>query len=296
MLKDIPVIFLTARSDEADEQRGLALGAADYIVKPVSPPILIARIKTHLALKQSRDLLEDQNQFLEEEVSRRTKDISTIQEASIMAMAALAEARDNDTGSHIQRTKLYVKELTEYMSGTDKYKDLLTPEKVKLIIASSPLHDIGKVGIPDQILRKPGVLTTEEYEIMKRHTTIGRDAILSAEKLMGDVDTFLTCAREIAYSHHEKWDGTGYPQGLTGEGIPLSARLMAVADVYDALTTRRVYKEAITHKEAVSIILSDSGKHFDPDVVKAFFALRENFRDISIKYTNHTESLLTLIN
>lgn len=283
-LKDIPVLFLMSGSDEADERKGFALGAADYIAKPISPPILTARMKTHLALRRSRGILENQHRFLEKEMLRRTKGISVIQEAFIAAMATLAETRDNETGSHIQRTKLYVKELAEYMGRRPKYKEILTPEKIHLIVISSPLHDIGKVGIPDHILFKPGALSQEEYEIMKRHTTMGRDAIASAEKLMGNAETFLTCAREIAYSHHEKWNGTGYPLGLSGDEIPLSARLMAVADVYDALTTRRIYKEAITHEEAVSIIREDSGRHFDPDVVAAFLALQGRFREIIMKY------------
>lgn len=283
-LKDIPVLFLMSGSDEADERKGFALGAADYIAKPISPPILTARMKTHLALRRSRGILENQHRFLEKEVLRRTKGISVIQEAFIAAMATLAETRDNETGSHIQRTKLYVKELAEYMGRRPKYKEILTPEKIHLIVISSPLHDIGKVGIPDHILFKPGALSQEEYEIMKRHTTMGRDAIASAEKLMGNAETFLTRAREIAYSHHEKWNGTGYPLGLSGDEIPLSARLMAVADVYDALTTRRIYKEAITHEEAVSIIREDSGRHFDPDVVAAFLALQGRFREIIMKY------------
>lgn len=289
-LRDIPVLFLTAKSDVADEQKGFALGGADYIVKPVTPPILLARIKTHLELKQSRDSLEDQNQFLEEEILRRTKDISVVQEASIMAMAALAETRDNETGCHLQRVKLYIKELAEHMDRAEKYA--LGPEKVRLMVLSSPLHDIGKVGIPDHILLKPGALSAQEYEVMKKHTTIGRDAILCAETQIGNAETFLTCAREIAYSHHEKWDGTGYPQGLGGERIPLSARLMVVVDVYDALTTRRIYKEAILHEEAVQIIAREAGKHFDPDVVEAFLKIEDRFQEIRSLYADNTEGLL----
>ena len=291
-LRDIPVLFLTARSDEEDEKKGFTLGAADYIVKPVSPPILTARMKTHLALKRSRDILESQNHFLDEEIQRRTKDVSIVQEASIMAMAALAETRDYETGCHLQRAKLYIKELAEYMSKTEKFKDVLTPGKIKMIVISSPLHDIGKIGIPDHILLKPGPLTDDEYEVMKKHTVLGRDAIMCAEKLIGNMETFLTCAREIAYSHHEKWDGSGYPQRLSGEDIPLPARLMAVVDAYDALTSRRIYKEAITHEEAVSIIQADTGKHFDPDVVRAFLTLQEQFKYISERYMDCTESML----
>lgn len=285
-LRNIPILFLTAKSDEEDEKRGFALGAADYIIKPVSPPILAARMKTHLELKRSRDILENQNQFLDEEIKRRTRDVSVVQEASIMAMAALAETRDYETGRHLQRSKLYIRKLAEHMGKIDKFKEILTPEKIKLIAISSPLHDIGKIGMPDNILLKPGSLTDEEYEIMKKHTVLGRDAILCAEDLIGGTETFLSCAREISYSHHEKWDGSGYPQGLSGEDIPLPARLMAVVDAYDALTSRRIYKEAISHEKAVSIIKSDSGKHFDPDVVCAFLELQEQFKEISGEYTD----------
>lgn len=178
------------------------------------------------------------------------------------------------------------------MSKTEKFKDVLTPGKIKMIVISSPLHDIGKIGIPDHILLKPGPLTDDEYEVMKKHTVLGRDAIMCAEKLIGNMETFLTCAREIAYSHHEKWDGSGYPQRLSGEDIPLPARLMAVVDAYDALTSRRIYKEAITHEEAVSIIQADTGKHFDPDVVRAFLTLQEQFKYISERYMDCTESML----
>ncbi len=284
--EDIPLIFVTAKSDEENEKKGLALGAADFIIKPINPSILKARIRTHLALKRSRDILKNQNQYLDKEVQRRIKDITIMQEATIMAMAALAETRDNDTGRHLRRTRFYIQELAEHMAKIEKYKNTLTPEKIHLIALSSPLHDIGKVGIPDDILLKPGPLTAEEFEVIKTHTTLGRDAILTAENLIGGAETFLTCARKIAYSHHEKWDGTGYPLGLSGENIPLPARLMAVVDAYDALTSKRVYKEAVTHNEAVSIIKADSGKHFDPDVVDAFLELQEEFKQISRKYTD----------
>lgn len=292
-LKDIPVLFLTALSDEEDEKKGFMLGAADYIIKPVSPSILTARIKTHLALKHSRDVLEDQNHFLDKEIQRRMKEISTVQEASIMAMAILAETRDHETGFHIQRAKLYIRELAEHMGRMEAYKAFLTPDRIRMIVLSSPLHDIGKVGIPDQILLKPGKLTPEEYEIMKNHAVLGGDAILSVEKLIGGAETFLTCAREIAYFHHEKWDGSGYPSGLSREAIPLPARLMAVVDVYDALTSRRIYKEAVSHEKAVSIIREDAGKHFDPDVVDAFLALEEKFKGISVKYMDDASGMLT---
>ncbi|NGM84601.1 two-component system response regulator [Paenibacillus sp. 7124] len=280
-LEDIPVIFLTAKEDVEDENKGFELGAVDYITKPISSPILLSRVKTHLTLKRSKDFLKDKNHFLETEISRRIKEISLIQEVSIMSMAALAEIRDIDTGNHIQRTKLYVEELATQLSQTPKYSSYLCQESVDLIAASAPLHDIGKVGIPDYILQKPGPLTREEYEIMKTHTTLGKEAILRAEQLMNKTETFFRYAKEIVYSHHEKWNGTGYPEGLSGENIPLSARLMAVADVYDALTSKRVYKDAMSHEQAVAIIAGDAGKHFDPDIVPVFLKCQFKFREIS---------------
>jgi putative two-component system response regulator len=285
-LREIPVIFLTAKEEVEDENKGFDSGAVDYITKPISSPVLLSRVKTHLTLKRSKDFLADKNQYLEAEISRRMKEISLIQEVSVMAMAALAEMRDTETGNHIQRTKLYIEELATQLSRTDKYAGRLCPEHIGLIVTSAPLHDIGKVGIPDHILLKPGKLTYEEFEVMKTHTTLGRDAVLRAEQLMDSPETFLRFAKEIVYSHHEKWDGTGYPEGLAGEQIPLSARLMAVADVYDALTSERVYKAAMPHEQAVEIIVADAGRHFDPDIVDIFVKCSYKFLEISERYKN----------
>lgn len=285
-LNEIPVIFLTAKEEVEDENLGFDLGAVDYITKPISSPILLSRVKTHLTLKQSKDFLADKNEFLEAEISRRIKEISLIQEVSVMAMAALAEMRDSETGNHIQRTKLYIEELATQLSRTEKYAEVLNPEHISLIVTSAPLHDIGKVGIPDHILLKPGALTHEEFEVMKTHTTLGREAILRAERLMDKPETFLRFAKEIVYCHHEKWNGTGYPERLSGERIPLSARLMAVADVYDALTSKRVYKDAMSHEQAVEIIVGDSGIHFDPDIVKVFVKNKHKFKEIAERYTS----------
>ncbi|MEI2397656.1 two-component system response regulator [Paenibacillus sp. FSL R10-2199] len=285
-LREVPVIFLTAKEEVEDENLGFDLGAVDYITKPISSPILLSRVKTHLTLKQSKDFLADKNEFLEAEISRRIKEISLIQEVSVMAMAALAEMRDSETGNHIQRTKLYIEELATQLSRTGKYAEVLSPEHINLIVTSAPLHDIGKVGIPDHILLKPGALTREEFEVMKTHTTLGREAILRAERLMDKPETFLRFAKEIVYSHHEKWNGTGYPEQIAGEQIPLSARLMAVADVYDALTSKRVYKDAMPHEEAVGIIVGDAGIHFDPDIVKVFMKNKHKFKEIAERYTS----------
>ncbi|WP_438431963.1 response regulator [Gorillibacterium sp. sgz500922] len=291
-LKEIPVIFLTAKEETQDESKGLEIGAVDYLTKPIRAPILLSRVKTHLELKQSRDILKDHNHFLEMEISRRSQEVSTIQEVTIMSMAALAEIRDLDTGNHIQRTKYYLRLLATHLSRQDKYRALLTPEAIDLMVTSAPLHDIGKVGIPDYILQKPGKLTAAEYEVMKTHTLLGHEAILRAEKLMNSSDTFLRFAKEIVLYHHERWDGKGYPYGLRGERIPLSARLMAVADVYDALTGKRVYKTAIPHEMAVRMIVEDSGTHFDPEVVRSFVENQRHFLEIHERYKGEEAELL----
>jgi putative two-component system response regulator len=280
----IPVIFLTARANTQDEEKGLALGAVDYITKPVSPPIVRARLKTHLQLKNARDFLVDKSAYLESEVARRTLEIHTVQDVTMVAMGSLAETRDNETGNHIRRTQRYVKALALRLAGLPRFRDFLTPGNIELLHKSAPLHDIGKVGIPDHILLKPGKLTPEEFTIMKTHTTIGRDAILAAEKMLDSSTSFLRLARETALSHHEKWDGSGYPLGKAGEDIPVCGRIMAVADVYDALISKRVYKESFPLEEAVAIIRDGSGKHFDPDVVSSFLEIQDQFQDIAKKY------------
>ncbi len=272
--KAIPVIFLTAKDDVMDEAKGFNLGAADYILKPVSPPTLIARVKTHLALYDQRRDLEDQ-------VAERTEKLGQIQDVTMVAMGSLAETRDPETGNHIRRTQHYVRLLAKKLRDHPRFRDFLTPENIDLLYKSAPLHDIGKVGVPDEVLLKPGKLTADEFEEIKKHTTYGRDAIKAAEALLGEPQSFLFLAREIAYAHQEKWDGSGYPKGLSGEDIPISARLMAVADVYDALISYRVYKPGMPHEKAVSIIAEGKGGHFDPDVAQAFLDNDEEFRAIA---------------
>lgn len=289
----IPVIFLTARADAMDEEAGLALGAVDYITKPISPAILLARVHAQLQLKASADFLRDQNSFLEREVARRTCDLQAIQDVTIHAMASLAETRDNETGNHIRRTQHYVRVLAEALAGQPRFAAQLDAQRIDMMCKSAPLHDIGKVGIPDHILLKPGRLTAEEFEIMKTHTTLGRDAIDHAEAQLGMPLEFLACAKEIAYSHQEKWDGSGYPQGLAGDAIPLSARLMALADVYDALISRRVYKEPYPHEEAMRIIADGRGSHFDPALVDTFLVIHEQFREIAARFRDADHDLET---
>jgi putative two-component system response regulator len=284
--RDIPVIFVTAMSEVADEQLGLALGAVDYITKPISAPIVLARVKTQLAMKRVHDFLRDQNHFLETEVALRVREIAALQDVTIHTMASLAETRDSETGNHIRRTAHYVKALAEQLCTHPRFAAFLDERTIELLFKSAPLHDIGKVGIPDRILLKPGRFEPHEMEIMKTHTTLGRDAIMAAERELGLEVDFLKYAKEIAYGHQEKWDGSGYPQGLAGDAIPVSARLMALADVYDALISRRVYKEGMPHAAAVAIIIEGRGTHFDADIVDAFLAIEERFVAIAARYAD----------
>jgi len=281
---NIPVIFLTSKVEVEDEQKGLELGAIDYITKPISPPIVKARVKNHLALKAMDDFLRDRNRFLELEVAKRTREVTAIQDVTILAMGSLAETRDSDTGNHIRRTQFYVKALAERLREHPRFAWFLTESNIDMLFKSAPLHDIGKVGIPDHILLKPGRLEPHEFEIMKAHTTLGRDAIMHAERALGTAVDFLSFAKTIAMSHQEKWDGSGYPQGLAGDDIPIPARLMAVADVYDALISRRVYKEAMPHERAVTIMNEGRGRHFDADMFDAFLAIQEEFLAIARRF------------
>ena len=288
----IPVIFLTASGRVEDERLGFELGAADYITKPINPSILQARVAGQLALKAYADTLRDKADFFEREVEKRTAELAAIQDVTILVMASLAETRDSETGNHIRRTQFYVKALAEALKDHRRFAATLSDHYIALLYKSAPLHDIGKVGIPDRILLKPGRFTAEEFEIMKTHTTLGRDAIDRAEKILGIRVEFLSIAKEIAYGHQEKWDGSGYPQGIRGDDIPVSARLMALADVYDALISRRVYKEGMPHEQAVQIIEQGRGTHFDPDMVDAFLVIQQQFHEIAVRYADTTEALL----
>lgn len=288
---DIPVIFLTAKAEVEDEQKGFELGAIDYITKPISPPIVLARVKTHLTLKVARDFLKDKNEYLEEEVRRRMKELSTAQDMTIIAMASLAETRDSDTGNHIRRTQNYVKILAKKLQPHPRFRQFLTDENIELLYKSAPLHDIGKVGVPDRILLKPGRFTPEEFEIMKGHTTLGKRAIEEAEQSLDEPNSFLGLAKEICYYHQEKWDCSGYPEGIGGDEIPIAARLMALADVYDALICRRVYKQPMPHEKAVQIIKEGWGIHFDPDVVDAFLEIADEFKAVADHFTDSDKDI-----
>lgn len=285
--RDIPVIFLTAKSSEVNETTGLALGAVDYIAKPICPTILKQRIKNHLLLKASLDQLAEQNHCLENKVQQRTQQLNDLQDVALVAMGALAESRDPETGNHIRRTQGYVELMAQQLAKLESFRDYLQPEVITAMAKSAPLHDIGKVGVVDSILLKPGPLTVDEFEEMKKHTEYGYQAICAAEGSLGYADNFLLFAKEIAYCHHEKWDGSGYPRGLSGEDIPLSARIMAIADVYDALISQRVYKPAFSHEKALRIICEGRGSHFQPILVDVFLANAERFREIATAYQDN---------
>jgi putative two-component system response regulator len=282
--RDIPVIFVTAKDSADAELFGLGWGAVDYITKPIVPPVLLARVQTQLELKQARDKLANQNIWLESEINRRMAENELIQEVSIRALAHLAETRDPETGNHILRTQSYVQELAVDLQVNPRYSSVLTEQYIKLLCLSAPLHDIGKVGIPDAILLKPGPLTPEEWAIMKTHAQLGSAAIELAEQDASDAVKFFSLAKEIAHWHHEKWDGSGYPDGLAGDAIPVSARIMAISDVFDALISRRVYKDAMPYEEVKKIMEKGRGQHFDPDMADTFLAKFTVYCDIAERH------------
>jgi putative two-component system response regulator len=292
---DIPVIFLTALAGVEDEEYGLQLGAVDYIPKPIKPAVLLARVHTQLEVKRARDWLKDKNDLLEAEVARRMEENELIQRVSIRALAHLAETRDPETGNHILRTQAYVQRMAIGLQHHPRYSAFLTQKTIDLLAKSAPLHDIGKVGIPDHVLLKPGPLTAEEWRIMMSHAKLGSDAIEQAEADVEAPVEFLTLAKEIARWHHEKWDGSGYPDGLVGDEIPISARLMAVADVFDALISQRVYKPAMPYAQAREIIVEGRGTHFDVDVVDAFVAGFDDFVAIAESYRDSAEAGQALV-
>lgn len=281
--KNIPVIFVSALSEIENKKRGFELGAVDYITKPFEIIEVEERVKIHLKLVQASRLLINQNKILDERVKIRTQENENLRDAMIMVLASVAETRDPDTGAHIKRTQHYVKALAIGLSKNEKYRDILDAEYIEFLFKTSPLHDLGKVGIKDEILLKPGKLTDLEFEIMKTHAELGYQSLKKAEACVID-KKFIELADEIARTHHEKWDGTGYPRGLKKEEIPLSGRIMALADVYDALISKRVYKDAFSHKEAKEIIVENSGTHFDPDLVEVFLEIEEELQEIASRF------------
>jgi putative two-component system response regulator len=284
--RHIPVIFLTALDDAAGEARGLALGAVDYITKPIHADLVRARVHTHLELKRHRD-------HLERRVREKIREVRLTQAVMIESLGTLAEYRDPETGGHIKRTQNFVKALAVRLRSHPRFRGMLTEEAIELLYLSAPLHDVGKVGVRDHILLKPGRLDETEFELMKQHTLFGEEALRRTEQKLGR-STFLRLAREIAGSHQEKWDGSGYPRGLKGDAIPFSGRLMALADVYDALISKRIYKPPLPHEQAVAIIRAGRSAHFDPDVVDAFLALEATFRNIALAYADFDEERVML--
>lgn len=263
LTSDIPVIFVTAKNEEDDETYGLSLGAVDYITKPIRPAIVQARVKAHLAVY-------DQSRFLENKIKERTVDLQETQLQIIRRLGRAAEFRDNETGLHVIRMSHYSRLIAEAMEVPDKWADL--------VFKAAPMHDVGKIGIPDSILLKPGKLDANEWEIMQKHPEFGANII-------GDHQSeLLKMAREIALGHHEKWDGSGYPLGLKGEDIPLSSRVVAIADVFDALTTARPYKDAWSVEDAVSLIDKETEHHFDPSLVPIFHEVLPEILDVKDLY------------
>jgi putative two-component system response regulator len=268
----IPVIFLTAKTDPESEILGLELGALDYITKPFSPPLLMKRVEAHMKLI-------DYQRRLEEMVEEKTKDIMQLQLNTLDMLAELAEERDTATGSHNERSERCVAVLLEAMKGAEVFRSETETWDITRLLRGVKLHDIGKIAIPDAILKKPGKLTPEEFEVMKTHVGFGVKFIEKLERNNRD-SLFLQYAKTLAAHHHEKWDGSGYPGGLVGAAIPLLGRVMAVVDVYEALTAERPYKKAFDHDAAVRIITAERGRHFDPALVDLFAGCAERMRDI----------------
>ena len=277
-LKQIPVLFISALNEAEDKVKAFSSGGVDYVAKPFQLEEVLARVETHLHIRQMQMELEKYTLHLENLVKEKVAEISNSQLAAIVALAKLAEFRDDDTGAHIERTQAFCKILAEELRNNQHYAEYITDVRVSNISHAAPLHDIGKVGISDNILLKPGRHTPEESEIMKTHTIIGAKALSSARSKYPN-NAFLNTGIVMARSHHEKWDGSGYPDGLSGEDIPLSARIMAVADVYDALRSKRPYKSGFTHEKSCAIILEGAGIHFDPALIVAFKAVELRFAD-----------------
>lgn len=287
---DIPVIFLTAKNDPGSELEGLSLGAIDYISKPFSPPLLQKRIEVHLLVESQKDELKNYNDNLQEMVEEKTKTVLELQNAVMQTVAELVEYRDDITGGHIERTQCYLKILVDALLEHDTYKNDILTWDLDLFLQSSRLHDVGKIAIKDNILQKPARLTNEEFDEMKKHTSFGVQIIKKIEKSTSQ-NTFLKHAMVLAGSHHERWDGTGYPLGISCASIPLQGRLMAIADVYDALTNERPYKKAFSHEEAVEIIKNERETHFEPLLVDIFLEREKEFKNVALSLMKDSPSI-----
>ncbi|WP_035276915.1 HD domain-containing phosphohydrolase [Desulforegula conservatrix] len=290
-LYPIPVIFISAMNDTLDKVKAFSVGAVDYITKPFQMEEVYARVETHLALHFFQAQLEIQNNSLQKLVKDQVREITNSQLATILALSKLAEQRDDSTGKHLERVQILCRMLADRLAFLPQYRTHISECYTENIFHASPMHDIGKVAIPDSILMKPGPLTSEEFDIMKRHTVVGFET-LSEVYVLYPGNAFINMGRSIARHHHERWDGKGYPDGLSGTSIPLSARIMSLVDVYDALRSERCYKPPFSHEKAVEIISEGSGTQFDPDIVKAFIDAAEEFRAVRDAMGDHPDLLI----
>lgn len=283
VLRHVPVVMVTAIDDTESTAKCIEMGAEDYLPKPFNPHLLRARVNACLARKQLHDRemdfqqrLQEHTLRLEERVADQIKELSASQLAAIFAMSKLAESKDPETGAHLERMREYCKVLSDTLARRAPFAPIIDDHFIETIYAASPLHDIGKVGIPDSILLKPGALTAQERATMETHTTLGADTLRAVHEHHPGND-FIRMGIDIAHGHHEKWDGSGYPLGMKGEEIPLSARILALGDVYDALTSKRCYKEAFSHEKSRAIIVEGRGSHFDLAIVDVFLESEEEF-------------------
>ncbi len=275
-LLHLPVIMVSANDEMENVIKCIERGAEDYLPKPFNPVLLRARVEASLQKKRIYDREAQYQSELEQRVQAQVKEITSAQLAAIFAMSKLAESRDTETGAHLERMREYCRVLAQHLGKLEKYRKMLNAEFVEAIYAASPLHDIGKVGIPDHILLKAGKLNLAEWEVMKTHAVIGGNT-LRAVDAQHPGNMLIRMGIDIAEGHHEKWDGSGYPNALRGESIPIAARILALADVYDALTSQRCYKKAFPHEEALQIISQGAGSHFDPEVAQAFLEIDSEF-------------------
>lgn len=291
----LPVIMVSANDDMENVVKCIGIGAEDYLPKPFNPVLMRARVEASLQKKKMYDREAGYQRELEVRVRAQVREISSAQLATIFAMSKLAESRDNETGEHLERMREYCKVLAMRLAQLEKYQRVIDEDFIEAIYAASPLHDIGKVGIPDHILLKPGKLDPAEWEIMKTHAVIG-GLTLRAVNEQHPGNFLIRMGIDIAEAHHEKWDGSGYPHGLCGESIPIAARILALGDVYDALTSKRCYKKAFSHEDARQIIVEGSGHHFDPEVVDTFLNIESEFIRIRQYMKDSEESPLLVVN
>lgn len=289
--RDVPVIFLTVLDDAIDEELGLALGAVDYIAKPVSPAIMLARIDAQLRLKTASDFLRDQNQFLEREVARRMAAAEDEQGAIVAMLASLVHERELEGSNHVARVQACLQALAERLRAGAPAGSPLSAEEARLMVKAAPLHDIGMADVPDRILFKPDALSAEEFGIVKMHAERGRAMIERVAQRLGRSTPLLEMAADMAYAHQERWDGTGYPRGVAGHDIPIGARLMAVVDAYEALVSGRQYRLPVSHAEAVALLAEQRGRQFDPQVVDAFVAAADAFREIALTHADAADDV-----